>query len=169
MNLKKVITDSVTYTNWVHQKYMEWLSKKPEELLNKEVPSSYNSIIKTLNHILSTQEYWWSIINESSEFVPRQNNAYLNKKEIFYALDKNSKKVQAYIASLSEKELQRKVRIKTEWFSCSFSKYDYIQHLVIHSTYHRGQIVTIGRNIGITDAPMTDSNFWNIYKENEAG
>jgi len=29
-----------------------------------------------------------------------------------------------------------------------------------HSTYHRGQIITIGRNLGMTDAPMTDFNFY---------
>jgi uncharacterized damage-inducible protein DinB len=32
-----------------------------------------------------------------------------------------------------------------------------------HSTYHRGQIITIGRNLGFTDAPMTDYNFYNIH------
>lgn len=33
-----------------------WLSPKPDELLHKEVPSSYNRIIKTLNHIPATDK-----------------------------------------------------------------------------------------------------------------
>jgi uncharacterized damage-inducible protein DinB len=35
-------------------------------------------------------------------------------------------------------------------------------HCMNHSTYHRGQIVTMGRNLGFTDAPMTDYNFYNV-------
>ena len=33
---------------------------------------------------------------------------------------------------------------------------DMIQHCLNQSTYHRGQIVTIARKIGLTDPPMTD-------------
>ncbi|MFB6801427.1 DinB family protein [Peribacillus butanolivorans] len=33
-----------------------------------------------------------------------------------------------------------------------------------HSTYHRGQIITIGRNVGLTDAPMTDFNIYNFLE-----
>ncbi len=36
-------------------------------------------------------------------------------------------------------------------------------HVFNHSTYHRGQIVTIGRGLGYKDAPMTDYNFYNFF------
>jgi len=31
-----------------------------------------------------------------------------------------------------------------------------------HSTYHCGQVVSIGWNLGYTDAPMTDYNFYKM-------
>jgi uncharacterized damage-inducible protein DinB len=31
-----------------------------------------------------------------------------------------------------------------------------IHHCMNHSTYHRGQIVTIARNLELTDPPSTD-------------
>ena len=64
-----------------------------------------------------------------------------------------------------QNQLLKKVKVESPWFKSDLPKYEYFQHLIIHGTYHRGQIVTIGRNIGITDAPMTDYNYYNVYKE----
>ena len=55
--------------------------------------------------------------------------------------------------------------IESEWFSSNFPKYEYLQHLIIHTTYHRGQIVTIGHNVGVKHAPMLDYNFWNVMTQ----
>src|SRR5262249_46343090 len=72
-------------------------------------------------------------------------------------LIKQSEEFVAYVNSLADVSLQE---------SCSFSiptvgdfnrsAFEIIQHCMNHSTYHRGQIVTIGRNVGLNDAPMTD-------------
>jgi uncharacterized damage-inducible protein DinB len=37
---------------------------------------------------------------------------------------------------------------------------DAIHHCMNHSTYHRGQIVTIARSLGIIDPPSTDFMAW---------
>jgi uncharacterized damage-inducible protein DinB len=66
------------------------------------------------------------------------------------------------IKSLSEEELTKKIKIESPWFQCELPKYDYLLQVINHGTYHRGQIVTIGRNIGITDATNTDYNFYNV-------
>jgi len=163
MSLKTLITKSVQYNNWVVNKYLDWLSTKSEEQLNQEVPSSFPTILKTLNHIWQTQEYWWSHISERNDFDFEKT--FSTKEDIFNAIKDSSQKLQDYVEGLSEQDLEKNVKVESPWFQCDFSKYEYIQHLIIHGTYHRGQIVTMGRNIGITDAPMTDYNFWNIYKD----
>ncbi|HIC8646175.1 DinB family protein [Elizabethkingia meningoseptica] len=164
MSLKTLMTNSVQYNNWVFNKYLDWLSTKSNEQLNQEIISSFPTILKTLHHIWQTQEYWWSHISESNDFDFEKTSATTEKKEIFDALRKNSQKLEDYVSGLSEEDLAKNVKIENQWFSCDFSKFEYIQHIIFHGTYHRGQIVTMGRNVGITDAPMTDYNFWNIYK-----
>lgn len=57
------------------------------------------------------------------------------------------------------------MKIESPWFQCNLPKYDYLMQVINHGTYHRGQIVTIGRNIGITDATNTDYNFYNVVKK----
>ena len=165
MSLKTLITKSAEYNDWVVNKYINWLADKSDDQLNQEVPSSFPTILKTLNHILQTQEYWWSHISESNDFDFEKKRT--TKEEIFEALRRNSVQLVDYVHKLSELDLEKNIKVESPWFQCDFTKYEYIQQLILHGTYHRGQIVTMGRAIGITDAPMTDFNYWNIYKDQQ--
>lgn len=163
MSLKKIMTNYAAYNLWVNQQFVNWLSAKSDELLRQEVPSSYSSIIKTLNHIWETEEYWYSVIAETSP-PERKENIDLDKNEICSGLISCSSKLSNFIESLSEEELFKAVKIENPWFQCELPISDYLLQVVNHGTYHRGQIVTIGRNIGITDASNTDYNFYNVVK-----
>jgi uncharacterized damage-inducible protein DinB len=65
-----------------------------------------------------------------------------------------------YVGSLGELQLQDEVALITPWFESNQPRVEYIHHCMNHSTYHRGQLITIGRNLGFSDAPMTDYNFY---------
>ena len=166
MSLKKIMSNYADYNLWVNQQFVNWLSAKSDELLHQELPSSYSSIIKTLNHIWATEEYWYAIIAETSEFDKREN-VELITDEIFRGLINRSTHLAELINSLSEEELTKKIKIESPWFQCELPKCDYLLQVINHGTYHRGQIVTIGRNIGITDATNTDYNFYNAVKESK--
>ena len=164
MSFKKIMTNYAAYNLWVNQQFVNWLSAKADELLHKEVLSSYPSIIKTLNHIWDTEEYWFSIIAEIPQ-PERREAVDLNKDEIFEGLLNTSTKLAAFITSLSDEQLLKTIKIENPWFQCEQPVSDYLLQVVNHGTYHRGQIVTIGRNVGITDASNTDYNFYNVVKE----
>lgn len=161
MSLKKLMTNYADYNLWVNQQFVNWLSPKSDELLHKELPSSYSSIIKTLNHIWATEEYWYAIIAKTPEYDAREN-VELVTDEVLKGLVNRSVQLAQLIASLSEEELSEKIKIESPWFQCELPRYDYLMQVINHGTYHRGQIVTIGRNIGITDASNTDYNFYNV-------
>ncbi len=42
MSLKKLMTNSADYNAWVNLQYVNWLSEKSMEFLNKEIPSRTN-------------------------------------------------------------------------------------------------------------------------------
>lgn len=170
MDLKKIIVNSLEYNLWVNEQYCHWLSEKSDVLLNMHVESSFPSILLTIQHILHTQKYWSSVLQgqlnlpiEQNQIDPEQPK--LDRKTIFTSLIESSRNVLQYIKGLNDSELLKSVEIKNEWFTCDFTKLEYVQQLTFHGAYHRGQIITIGRNIGIVDAPLTDYNFWNLYKD----
>jgi uncharacterized damage-inducible protein DinB len=157
------MTNNARYHLWATQIFVDWLSSKQEELLHKDVPSSFNSIIKTLNHIWATDEYWYAVIAETSEFEDRRGVTNLTSKEVFAGITHRAYEISKLTEAYSEADLSKKIKIETPWFKCNLPKYEYLQQLINHATYHRGQIVTIGRNVGITDGSNTDYNFYNIY------
>lgn len=163
MSLKKLMTNYAEYNLWVNQQFVTWLTTKPDDLLHKNVPSSFSSIIKTLNHIWATEEYWYSIIAGTTEF-DRREKEQLVTAEVLNGLLKRSSLLVELVKSLTEEELLRNIKIENPWFQCDLPKYEYLMQVINHGTYHRGQIVTMGRNIGITDASNTDYNFYNVIK-----
>ena len=164
MSLQSVITNNVDYNVGVTQQLVNWLRQHTKETLHKECSSSFSSIAKTLKHISDTQLYWSSMIRETE--VPQFD--YM-ATEVTVQTEMDNLVNEALLLAAYVKEnmsaMSENYLIESPWFSSNFPKFEYLQHLIIHTTYHRGQIVTIGRNTGITDAPMLDYNFWNVKRQ----
>jgi uncharacterized damage-inducible protein DinB len=159
--LASLVRDIVTYNAWANQTLINWLKTKPEDVFTKEVASSFPSLKETLAHIWDTERFWLASINQmpappSFRFQPYKGT--LN--ELFESMLKESEAYEAYIHSLSEEELVEIVNFDTPWVKGAKSRFEFTYHAMNHSTYHRGQLITIGRHVGLTDAPMTDYNFY---------
>jgi|SRR5690625_4231411 len=114
------MTNSANYNAWVNEQYVNWFSEKPEELLNKEIPSSISSILKTINHILGTEKYWHSVIAETTFEQDQNENKTLSKDKILNGLLNSCKQLSELIDSYSEEELIKKVKVVSPWFESDF-------------------------------------------------
>jgi uncharacterized damage-inducible protein DinB len=149
------------YNLWANATLINWLRTKPADVLAKEVPSSFNTIQATIVHIWKTQRYWLSVIKRSEpdgfdEFTGTLEDA-------FKGLVEQSDLFADYVNTMTDEAIEESTLVVSPWFQCDFQNFEYIMQVMNHSTYHRGQIITIGRNLGFTDAPMTDYNFYNIH------
>jgi uncharacterized damage-inducible protein DinB len=162
MSLQKLMTNYAAYNLWANQTMVQWLRTKPAESLVQEVPSSFSSILKTLNHILATQEFWQSVTSGGPPAPGRYDATDLKADELTGEMIGQSLTMLDCVRQYTEEDLLENVYLDTPWVKGEMPRYEFLQHVFNHSTYHRGQIVTIGRNIGITDAPMTDYNFFNM-------
>ncbi|HEY4324510.1 MAG TPA: DinB family protein [Mucilaginibacter sp.] len=149
------------YNLWANATLVNWLRTKPADVLAQEVPSSFSSIKATIVHIWHTQRYWLSIIKRAEPEVFEDFTGTL--EDVFKELIEHSDKFADYINEMTAEAIEENTLIVSPWFQCEFQNFEYIMQVMNHSTYHRGQIVTIGRNLGFTDAPMTDYNFYNIH------
>lgn len=148
------------YNHWANSTLVNWLRTKPTEILETELKSSFTTIRLTLIHILETQRYWLSILNPSAPYSGQDFDGDLNST--FDTLITQSQELAEHVESLTTAQIQSPTLIESQWFQCNFPNFEYIMHVVNHTTYHRGQVITMGRNLGFTDAPMTDYNFYNV-------
>jgi len=148
------------YNLWANSTLINWLKTKPVATLEQEVASSFPSIRLTLLHIWQTERYWLAILKNEEQ--PAYGAFTGNVQAVFDALLKTSGELARYINAMTDENVREKTLIESPWFRCNFRNFEYIVHYANHSTYHRGQVITMGRQLGFTDAPMTDYNLYNI-------
>lgn len=149
------------YNLWANATLVNWLRTKPADVLAQEVPSSFTTIKATIVHIWNTQRYWFANIQRTEPEEIEEFNGTM--EDAFKGLVENSDEFADYIESMTDQQIEENTMVINPWFQCDFQNFEYILQVMNHSTYHRGQIITIGRNLGFTDAPMTDYNFYNIH------
>jgi uncharacterized damage-inducible protein DinB len=152
---KKEIQLLFNYDQWADLKLLEVIAKLNGEQYKKDLGSSFNGIHGTLLHILSADRVW---LDRWTGKIP-----VLLKAENFPTVEVVKKQWDTYqfevdnlLRSLSEEKLNEPL----EYTNFKGDTYAYplcqqMQHKINHSTYHRGQVVTMLRQLGV-DAVSTD-------------
>lgn len=160
--LATFMQDYASYNLWANEQLALWLLTKPATVLDREVPSSFSSIRKTLLHIRDTERYWLSVLRPDTLVTPEEPEP-LTMGALFDSIIRQSAEIVAFINTLDETAIKASCYLDSPWVQGTRPRFEFIQHMINHSTYHRGQVVTIGRNAGLTDAPMTDFNYYNFF------
>lgn len=152
-----LIEDQINYQLWANQCMIDSLKVHPSEKFTTKVSSSYETIYETVKHIYQVQDFWFKMIQgKSYDFTETEYST----EELFEKIIQNSIELKDFVCQLDEFELQEKMEIITPWFTSHQPRYELIQQIVTHTAYHRGQIVTMGRNLDMTNATNTDFNFY---------
>lgn len=143
------------YDRWANARHLHAASGLSEEELTKPLGGSFGSILATLRHILWSEWRWlgrWQPpASRTRDPLECKHLADLKSRWSAFEADQ-----QAFLATLQESDLGRIVSYEnppgTPW---SYSLVHMLQHVLNHSTYHRGQVVTLMRQVG-KKPPETD-------------
>ena len=165
MSIKNLGGNYASFNYWANKKLVDWLSASPLEKLYTQVPSSFTSIDYTLQHILRTQRFWLAFINERDtsgvNWAIRENEADKIMKELVEV----SAEMMDSFSLFTNDQLEALLRLDMPWAKNRLSRYEYIVHIVNHGTFHRGQIITMARSIGLTEGVVnTDYNMFHIHR-----
>ena len=156
-----LVYDYVLANKWAIETIITWLRTKPADAIEQEIASSFPGIRGTLVHIWDTERFWLSVIKQQPAPESfRRTGFHGTLEEVFKGIQATSKELADFVTNLSEEELCGTVSFYTPWAEGSKTRFEFIQHCVNHSSYHRGQLVTVGHHVGFHDAPMTDFSFY---------
>jgi uncharacterized damage-inducible protein DinB len=144
------------YDEWATNKLLDAAEKVDEPGLHKDLGTSFVSLHGTLVHIYGAQFIWlarWkgavpSALPKIEEIpaIPELNSRWSKLRVEF----------REFLNSKSEEQLQQPFSYTdlkgNQW---SELHYQQIQHVLFHSMYHRGQVVTLLRQLGQAP-PQTD-------------
>jgi uncharacterized damage-inducible protein DinB len=144
------------YDEWATNKLIDAAEKADSAKLQKDLGTSFGSLHGTLVHIYGAQLIWlgrWKGATPTS--LPKAEDIS-DLAELKSRWQKLRVEFREFLNSKSEEELQQASSYKdlkgNPW---SEPLYQQVQHLLFHSMYHRGQIVTLLRQLGEVP-PQTD-------------
>ncbi len=155
--MKESLKDYTKYNIWANERICRILEQLPADILDKEIKSSFSSIRKTLYHIWDAETIWHKRLNgKSLKEWPSETfkGSFEEFKTEFLG---GSGKFFMYVLNKEPKQLEQSLtykNIKGETFTNKICHI--IQHVVNHSTFHRGQIITMLRTEGVTELLPTD-------------
>lgn len=145
------------YTDWANDRILATIAPLSAEQFTQEIVSSFSSIRDTLSHIAFAEWLWlqrWmgASPSELPEWAKEASFAMLRDLLHEIAADRRN-----YLADLSDESLESMLdyrSIKGDPFTMPLGQL--LIHCANHSTYHRGQLVTMLRQAGAESIPSTD-------------
>ena len=163
--MKELLLQYSTYHIWANQLMLDAVNQLPEEKQKQTVISSFNSLYKTLLHMWDADSIWWQRIKLQERIVHPSSDFKGSTKELGNNLLNQDKLWNEWISNAQEHMFQHVFQYqnsKREQFKQPV--FQMLLHLFNHGTYHRGQLVTILRQLGLEKIPNTDFIAWSRKK-----
>lgn len=138
---------------------------KPEDL-KREAGISFGSLLGTMAHMLNSQRLWLSrFLGNPMTSIPSLDE-YPDLPSWIHGWEENASQLEAFMAGMSDDHLTTPLI----WASIpdgairTLPLWQPVIHLVNHTTYHRGQVVSLLRQMGY-QAPSTDLVYYFIERQ----
>jgi uncharacterized damage-inducible protein DinB len=131
--------------------YDRWANARMFEAVNALTDEQFATVRDTLAHIAGVEWIWFQRCNAVN---PRTTPNWMEnptRDGLRTQLHKIERDWQEYVAALSDDDLQRVIEyVRLAGETGSRNLVHLLQHVVNHSTYHRGQVATRIRQAGGT-------------------
>ena len=156
--MKNLLINYANYNLWANQLVSDFLKKNlSDEQIHREISSSFPSVMKTVLHIWDAQYLWLKRMEGISLSVFPSKDFKGTTQDALNGLMETSIRWVEVVNNCSEDFLNSELTYKTVAGAEFKNKVsDIFQHVFNHSTYHRGQIVTMLRQLGFTELFSTD-------------
>lgn len=166
---KKYFLELADYITWVDSIIIDWLHQINEAQWEQVINSSFSSIKQTAIHIVSAEVIWLDYWTKVPEPVFLSVKFQGTKNELITIWKQSAAGLKAFIEAYPEDKYMEPVIFK--WPKGGEGKMEFWQtfsHFINHATYHRGQLVTMLRQVGFTGLSSTDlATYYRSIKNND--
>ena len=147
------IEELFAYNRWANERVLDAIEALDDEAFTRDLGGSFPSVRDTLAHVIGAEWIWLQRWKGTSPTRPPDDwdSADLTRLRRFYA--EVEAEQGAFIASLTDADLDREIFYRTlSGQAYSNRLWQLLRHLINHSSYHRGQITMMLRQLGATPA-----------------
>ena len=154
--MKQLLQQYAAYNTWANRRILETAALLSNEQINNEIVSSFPSVYKTVLHLMEVENVWWQRLQLVEQTTPpgwfTGDFTELSKKLIDL-----SQQWESWVQNANEANINHVFawyNLKKEYFKEPVHKV--LLHLFNHQTLHRGQLITMFRQLGLDKIPPTD-------------
>ncbi len=163
--MKDILVQLSTYNTWANAQLLQVILSLPEEKQHEKLPGSFESLFHTVLHMLSAESIWWQRMKLQERINIPAETFRGSMKELSEELHRQDRQWQEWVSTSQEHVFHHVFQyknLKREQFKQPL--FQMLLHLFNHNTYHRGQLVTQLRQLGIEKIPQTDFIVWSRKK-----
>lgn len=151
------------YNAWANQRSLDAAAALTAEDFVKPLGSSFSSVRDTLAHVWGAEWLWLERFQGVSPASMPEVGQFNDLPSLQTRWQQEQQRLQKFVSTLTQDDLNR----VHEYRTLNFGQYknplwQSMQHLVNHGTYHRGQIVTMLRQLNVK--PLS-SDLIHFYRE----
>ena len=159
--MKELLKQLAVYNIWANQKIIDVILALPEEKQIAELPSSFNSLHKTLLHMWDAESIWWQRMKLHERFIRPSDNFKGSTRVVVNGLMSQSKLWEGWVNNVSELMLEHVFEYRNDKKEqIKMPIWQMLTHVFNHGTYHRGQLINMLRQLGVEKLPQTDFFVW---------
>ena len=154
---KTYFTELANYNLWADTAAIGWLEQINEQQWKGPVMSSFSSVYHTALHIVSAEKIWIDFWKKTPNpvFLSREFTGL--KSELLDVWKVISLGLKNFVEGFPEEDLEQQVVFRyPRGGEDRMHFWQTLSHVVNHSTYHRGQLVTQLRQVGFANFSSTD-------------
>lgn len=164
--MKQSLVHFGAYNHWANRVLCDAVLSLREGLPEQIVASSFPNLYGTLLHIWDAESGWWQTLEGHSTYVIPSEQFNPNLRELINGLLNQSALWERYAATASEEELNRRLACRhAAGGNYEATAADILLHVVNHSSYHRGQLINIMRQLGEAQVPNSDFSTWLLLQQ----
>jgi uncharacterized damage-inducible protein DinB len=157
--MKKYFIELAAYNSWANDNAISWLEKITVEQWEQPVDSSFENIATTVIHVANAESIWLQRLKgvalEKQVWLTKEFKG--TKEEALKVWKQASLDLEKFFTDFDETKMQDDFsfrRLNGEFYTVTY--YQVLAHIFNHSTFHRGQLVTMLRQTGFTELSSTD-------------
>jgi uncharacterized damage-inducible protein DinB len=158
------------YNRWANSRVLEDAAKLTPEQFVRDLQASHRSVRDTLAHILAAEWIWlerWNGVSPKALLDPAD---FPSVESVRTRLEKVESECADYIQGLTDQMLGETLTYTNtrneEW---TYTYGQMLQHVANHSSYHRGQVIAMLRQLGAEVRPVDLLVFVDVTDSGSSG
>ena len=149
MTNKQALGRLLEYTKWANHRVVRAVATLPVADFKRDLGSSHGGVRGTLAHTLGAEWIWlerWKGVSPTQRMDEGEFTDILVLRSRWKAVEEHR---ESWFENLGESAVRQKIRYQSlAGKSFEAPLWQLIQHLANHSTYHRGQVTSLLRQVG---------------------